>query len=221
MSKTLKIDFVSDVVCPWCVIGLRGLEIALERIGDAVEADITVHPYELNPDMPVGGESLLEHIAGKYGIPPDQVRQNGEQIRARAADVGFMMNRSEASRIYNTFDAHRLLAWAKAKGAQLPLKRALLAAYFTDQADPGDPEVLVAAAEKVGLDGREARDVLASNRFADQVRSEEALWVRRGIRGVPAVVVNDRYLISGGQSPEAFERQLRAIAAEQAGDYPG
>lgn len=213
MSKALKIDFVSDVVCPWCVIGLRGLEIALERIGDAVEADITVHPYELNPDMPAGGENLLEHVAGKYGMPADQVRQNGEQIRGRAADVGFAMNRSDASRIYNTFDAHRLLAWAKEKGEQLALKRALLAAYFTEQTDISDPEALVAIAEKVGLDGREAREILASNRFAEQVRSEEAIWIRRGVRGVPAVIVNDRYLISGGQPPEEFERQLRAIAA--------
>lgn len=216
MTKTLKIDFVSDVVCPWCAIGLRGLDIALERLGDAVEADITFHPFELNPQMPAGGENFLEHITHKYGISLKEALANRAQLRARAADVGFAINGSEDSRIYNTFDAHRLLEWAKEKGRQAELKRALLVAYFTDQADPGDPEVLVTAAEKVGLNGKEAREVLASDRFAEQVRGETALWTGRGVQGVPAIVIDDRYIISGGQTPEKFEQQLRAIMAAEA-----
>jgi len=212
MNKTLKIDFVSDIACPWCVIGLKGLERALERTKGEVEADVTFHPFELNPDMPAGGENVIEHIGKKYGIGPDQARINRERIRARAAELGFDMGTSDASRIYNTFDAHRLLAWAKEHGKQLDLKRSLFTANFTEQQDPGNHDVLVAAAERAGLNGQAARAVLASHRYADEVRAEEHDWQSKGINSVPAVVINDKYLISGGQPPEAFEQALREIA---------
>lgn len=215
MPQKLKIDFVSDIACPWCAVGLGGLEKALDTLQGEITADISFHPFELNPQMPAGGQSSLEHIAQKYGSSPAQIRANRDMIRERAVGVGFVMNTSDASRIYNTFDAHRLLAWAKEEGRQLDLKRRLLALNFTDQADPGDHDALVAAAEAVGLDGAEARAVLESDRYAEQVRAEEALWQSRGINSVPAVIVNDRYLISGGQPPEEFERQLRAIASKE------
>lgn len=214
MPKPIKIDFVSDIACPWCAIGLGGLERALEHLAGEIDAEITFHPFELNPQMPSGGENTLEHIVAKYGMSVDEVRVNRERIIARAADVGFATNTSDDSRIYNTFDAHRLLAWGREQGRQHALKRRLLAVNFTDQQDPGDPEVLVAAAADVGLDAAAARSVLDSNRYAEDVRSEEALWQGRGITSVPAVVVNDRFLISGGQPPEEFERQLRRIAQE-------
>lgn len=217
MNAKLKIDFVSDIACPWCAVGLGGLEKALDALKGEVAADITFHPFELNPTMPAGGQNIVEHIGQKYGSTPEQARANREVIRDRAAGVGFDMNTSDDSRIYNTFDAHRLLAWAKEEGRQSDLKRRLLALNFTDQRDPGDYDALVAAAEEVGLDGSAARAVLDSDRFAEQVRAEEALWQGRGINSVPSVVVNDRYLISGGQPPEEFERQLRAIASEEAG----
>ena len=213
MTQKLKIDFVSDIACPWCAVGLGGLEKALAALDGEVAADISFHPFELNPDMPKGGQNTLEHITQKYGMAPEQLRASRDMIRERAAGVGFIMNTSDDSRIYNTFDAHRLLAWARDEGRQLELKRRLLALNFTDQADPGDHDALVAAAESVGLDGAAARAVLASDRYADRVRADQALWRSRGINSVPAVVVNDRYLISGGQPPEEFERQLRAIAA--------
>jgi len=213
MNNALKIDFVSDIVCPWCAIGLAGLNTALERIGPATHIDLTIHPFELNPSMPAAGQLHLEHITKKYGISADEARANGEKIRARAAAVGFTMNRDDASLVYNTFDAHRLLAWAKEKNAQPTLKLALLKAYFTDGKNIADREVLVALARQVGLDGTEASEMLASDRFAQEVKEEEALWAQRGISSVPAVVVNDRYLISGGQPPEVFEEQLRAILA--------
>lgn len=216
MPQKLKIDFVSDIACPWCAVGLGGLEQALDALQGEVVADISFHPFELNPGMPAGGQNGLEHLSQKYGMAPAQIRANRDMIRERAASVGVVMNSSDDSRIYNTFDAHRLLAWAREEGRQLELKRRLLVLNFTDQADPGDHDALVAAAESVGLDGAAARAVLESGGYADQVRSEEALWQSRGISSVPAVVVNDRYLISGGQPPEEFERQLRAIA-EQAG----
>jgi predicted DsbA family dithiol-disulfide isomerase len=216
MTRKLKIDFVSDVACPWCAVGLGGLENALDALRGEITADITFHPFELNPNMPAGGQNSLEHISQKYGMAPEKIRANRDAIRERAASVGVVMNTSDASRIYNTFDAHRLLAWAGEEGRQLDLKRKLLALNFTEQADPGDHDALVAAAEAVGLDGTAARAVLESDRYAEQVRAEEALWQSRGINSVPAVIVDDRYLISGGQPAEEFERQLRAIAASEA-----
>jgi predicted DsbA family dithiol-disulfide isomerase len=212
MPHKLKIDFVSDIVCPWCAIGLGGLEKALDNLRGEIEADIVVQPFELNPAMPKGGESTLERLVEKYGMSPDQIRAGRERVRQRAAEIGFVMNSSDASRIYNTFDAHRLLAWAKEKGRQLELKRQLFVVNFTDQADLDDPETLVKAAAVAGLDAAEARAVLESDLYADQVRSEQSFWRSRGIDSVPAVVVEGRYLISGGQPVSEFERQLRAIS---------
>jgi len=216
MPQKMKIDFVSDIACPWCVIGLGGLEQALDKLHDVIEPEITFHPFELNPNMVAGGENMVEHVVAKYRIPADEARVNRERIKARAAAVGFTMNTSDASRIYNTFDAHRLIAWAGSQGKQHALKRQLFTVNFTDQTDPGNHDTLVAAAEKVGLDTVEARAVLESDRYAEEVRRDEKLWQSRGITGVPAVIVNDQYLISGGQPPEEFERQLRQIAAESA-----
>ncbi|WP_277969367.1 DsbA family oxidoreductase [Sphingomonas echinoides] len=213
MSKPMKIDFVSDVSCPWCIIGLRGLEEALARTGDLVTAEITFQPFELNPQMGADGQNIGEHIAEKYGSTPEQSAASRAMIRERAADLGFAMRMSDTSRIYNTFDAHRLLHWAHIEGKQAALKRALFDTYFTDQQDPSDHEVLTAAAAKVGLDPKRAADILASDEYADDVRTAEKFWQSHGISAVPAVIINDRYLISGGQPPEAFESALREIAA--------
>jgi predicted DsbA family dithiol-disulfide isomerase len=210
----MRIDFVSDISCPWCVIGLKGLEAALARTGDLVAADIHFQPFELNPDMPREGENGAEHIARKYGSNPDQIAANREMIRQRAAALGFTMARGAQSRIYNTFDAHRLLHWAQGEGRQAALKHALFEAYFTEDRDPSDLEVLVAAAAKAGLDPAAARDVLDSGRYGEEVRRAEQLWRSRGINSVPAIVIDERYLISGGQPPEIFEQALRKIAAE-------
>jgi predicted DsbA family dithiol-disulfide isomerase len=212
MTKALKIDFVSDVACPWCIIGLKGLDQALERTKGEIEADITFHPFELNPTMPAGGQNMIEHVGQKYGSTPDQARVNRERIRTRAAELGFDMGTSDASRIYNTFDAHRLLAWAKEQGQQIELKRSLFTANFTEQQDPGNHDVLVAAAERAGLDAQAAREVLTSGRYADEVREEQRLWQSRGISSVPSLIINDKFLISGGQPPEVFEKALREIA---------
>jgi len=216
MPRTLKIDFVSDVVCPWCIVGLRGLEEALERVGPEIAADITFQPFELNPGMAPEGEDVAEHIAKKYGSTPEQSAANRAMITDRAASVGFTMNMRDGRRIYNTFDAHRLLHWAEAEGKQAELKHALFTAYFTDGEDVSNADALVAAAEKAGLNGAAAREVLESGRYADDVRQAEQLWQSRGINSVPAIVVDGRYLISGGQPPEAFEQALRQIAAEAA-----
>lgn len=216
MARAMRIDFVSDVSCPWCVIGLKGLEEALARTGDLVDADIHFQPFELNPDMPGEGENGAEHIARKYGSTPDQIAANREIIRQRAAALGFTMARSGESRIYNTFAAHRLLHWAESEGKQAALKHALFEAYFTEDENPSDHDVLVAAARKAGLDPAMAREVLESGRYADEVRAAEQLWRSRGINAVPAIVIDERYLISGGQPPDAFEQALRKIASEPA-----
>jgi predicted DsbA family dithiol-disulfide isomerase len=214
MTQHLKIDFVSDVACPWCVIGLRGLEQALDNAADAVAADITFQPFELNPGMPVGGQNLGEHIAEKYGSTAEQSAASRAMIRSRGAEVGFTFNMSDESRIYNTFDAHRLLHWAGTFGRQRELKHSLFTANFTDGANVSDHGVLVDAAVAAGLDEDQAREVLASGRYSETVRDAERDWISRGIRSVPAIVINGTWLISGGQPAGAFEQALRAIAAE-------
>ena len=215
MPAKLKIDFVSDVSCPWCVIGLRALEQALERVGDAVSADIHFQPFELNPQLPQTGQDITEHLVQKYGSTPEQLRHNQEAIRARGAELGFTFDMGKRSRVYNTFDAHRLLHWAELEGRQLELKRALFAAYFTAGRNPSDREVLVDLATQAGLDPVRAREVLESGRYADEVREREQLYGRLGIQAVPSVIVNDKYLIQGGQPVDIFEQALRQIASEE------
>jgi predicted DsbA family dithiol-disulfide isomerase len=214
MTQHLKIDFVSDVACPWCVIGLRGLEQALAKAADVVEADITFQPFELNTGMPAAGQNLVEHITEKYGSTAEQSAASRAMIRSRGAEVGFMFNTSEESRIYNTFDAHRLLHWAGTVGRQRELKHALFKANFTDGMNVSDHGVLVDAAVVAGLDGDGAREILASGRYAEEVRGAEREWISHGIRSVPAIVINRTWLISGGQPAGAFEQALRGIAAE-------
>ncbi len=212
---SLKIDFVSDVSCPWCVIGLKSLEDALGRVIDSVKADIHFQPFELNPKMPAEGQDIGEHLAEKYGSTPEQSQKNREMIRARGADVGFTFSMDKRSRIYNTFDAHRLLHWAgeQGPGLQLALKEALFKAYFSDGESPGSHEVLARVAGEVGLDVDRAKAILASSEYADDVRERENFYLQQGVHAVPAVIINDRHLISGGQPAEVFEQALRQIAA--------
>jgi predicted DsbA family dithiol-disulfide isomerase len=214
MTLSVKIDFVSDIACPWCVIGLRGLQVALERMSDTVRADVVFQPFELNPNMPAEGQNMAEHVAEKFGSSLEESQAARTMIQSRAAAVGFDFKVSESSRMYNTFDAHRLLYWANTTGRQQQLKLALFKANFTDSANIANTEVLVATAVAAGLDGDEAREILTTGRYAEEVRAAEKLWVARGIRSVPSIVINEKWLISGGQPPSAFEEALRNIAAE-------
>jgi predicted DsbA family dithiol-disulfide isomerase len=214
VSKQIRIDFVSDVSCPWCAIGLKSLEQALARVGDVASAELHFQPFELNPQMGPGGQDIGEHIAEKYGATPEQQEQSREMIRQRGADVGFNFEMGKRGRIYNTFDAHRLLHWAEGQGRQRDLKMALFEAYFTRGEDPSSHEVLAQVAGQVGLDQGEAAHILASGEYADEVRASEQFFQRAGIQSVPAVIINQRHLISGGQPPEVFERALREIAAQ-------
>ncbi|WP_131671112.1 DsbA family oxidoreductase [Pseudomonas parakoreensis] len=217
MSSALKIDFVSDVSCPWCIVGLNGLLQALEILRDEVQAEIHFQPFELNPKMGPDGQNITEHISEKYGSTPEQSQKNREAIRARGAEVGFAFRTDGNSRIYNTFDAHRLLHLAGIEGVQLPLKQALFKAYFTDGGNPSDHAQLAQIAESVGLDRQRAEAILASDEFADEVREEEQLWLQRGVSSVPTVVFNGQYALTGGQPVDTFVGAIRQIMSETRG----
>ena len=216
MTTVLKIDFVSDISCPWCAIGLSALEQALGKLQGEVAAELHFQPFELNPQMPPGGQDITEHLTQKYGSTPAQQTQIRDTIRQRGADVGFAFNPGGRGRIYNTFDAHRLLHWAALESAdkQIALKKLLLVACHRDGQDMGSHEVLVSAAQAAGLDPARAAAILGSNEFAAEVREREAFYTGQGIHSVPAVIVNNRHLISGGQPAAVFEQALRQIAAE-------
>lgn len=207
----MKIDFVSDVSCPWCAIGLASLERALQRLGDAVSVELHFQPFELNPDMPAEGADATQYLARKYGASPEQLAQSRRRIVERGAAVGFTFG--ERRRVWNTFDAHRLLYWAGLEGRQLDLKRALLRAYHTDGENPGAHDVLLRLAAEAGLPVERARTILASDEFAADVRRQQAYYRNLGIDSVPSVIVDGRHLIQGGQPPEVFEQALRQLAA--------
>jgi predicted DsbA family dithiol-disulfide isomerase len=210
MPAPIRIDFVSDVSCPWCAIGLNALEQAIRTTG----ADVEIHfqPFELNPQMAPEGEDATEHLVRKYGLTPEQLERNREMIRARGTPLGFAFG--QRRRIHNTFDAHRLLHWAGIEGAELQraLKHALLRAYHSDGEDVGAHEVLARIAGSVGLDAQRARAILDSGEFSDEVRAQERYYIERGIQAVPAVIFNQSRLVSGGQPVELFEQVLRQLA---------
>jgi predicted DsbA family dithiol-disulfide isomerase len=212
----LKIDFVSDIACPWCAVGLGALEGALARLQGEVQVDLHFQPFELNPHMPAGGQDLVEHITQKYGSSPEQQAQMRENIRARGAEVGFAFAPGGRGRVYNTFDAHRLLHWAHELGnrQQHALKKALLEAYQGRAECIESHEVLLACVAQAGLAVDTAHNILQSDTYAIEVREQEQFYLQAGIHSVPAVIINDRHLISGGQPTEVFEQALRRIAAQ-------
>jgi predicted DsbA family dithiol-disulfide isomerase len=214
MTAKMKIDFVSDVSCPWCVIGLKSLETALEKLAGDVEADIHFQPFELNPKMGPAGQDIVEHIAQKYGSGPADIERNRQAIRARGAELGFTFDMGKRARIYNTFDAHRLLHWAEAEGKQKALKSALFTAYFTEGRDPSDHGVLVDVAGTVGLNVARAAQILNADEYAPEVRAREQFYTGRGINAVPSIIIDDRHLIRGGQPAEVFEQTLKELAGE-------
>jgi predicted DsbA family dithiol-disulfide isomerase len=211
MTHIVRIDFVSDVVCPWCVVGLRSLEVALARLDGEVTADIHLQPFELNPDMAPEGENTTEHVQKKYGASSERSQGVRQALKQSGEALGFTFNYGPESRIWNTFDAHRLLHWAQATNKGLALKEALFKANFTDQRDVSDHTVLADMAAGVGLDRDRAEAILASDEFAEAVRADEELWRNRGIQAVPSLIINQRWLIQGAQSPEVFEQTLRQI----------
>jgi predicted DsbA family dithiol-disulfide isomerase len=215
MTANLKIDFVSDIACPWCAVGLYALEKALDRLQGQVRAELHFQPFELNPHMGPGGQDLREHLSEKYGSTAEQQAQIRQTIAARGVEVGFEFHPGGRGRVYNTFHAHRLLHWAQEQGPglQLALKKAFLQAYQGRAECMDDAEVLLAAVAAAGLDVAAAREVLASDAFTAEVRERQQFYTQAGIRSVPAVIINDKHLISGGQPVEVFEQALVRIAS--------
>ena len=214
---SLRIDFVSDIACPWCAVGLSALERALQRLDGTVSAELHFQPFELNPHMGPEGEDVAEHLTKKYGSTAEQQSQIRETIRQRGAQEGFEFRAAGRGRIWNTFDAHRLLHWAGEEGApgqQHALKKALLVAYHGCAENPSDTQVLLACVREVGLDESRAQAILDGDEFADTVREREQFYTANGIRSVPAVIINERHLISGGHPSESFEQALRQIAGQ-------
>jgi predicted DsbA family dithiol-disulfide isomerase len=210
----MRIDFVSDVACPWCAVGFSALERALERIGNDIPIELHLQPFELNPDMPPEGADARQYLQGKYGMSDEQLADGHARIAERGAAEGFDFG--DRKQVWNTFDAHRLMFWAGvegAPGAQRSLKRELLAAYHGDGRNPGAHDVLLELAERAGLPVERAREVLESDAFANEVRAAEKFWQEVGIHSVPAIVIERKHLISGGQPSEVFEQALRQIAA--------
>ncbi|MEM1140020.1 MAG: DsbA family oxidoreductase [Pseudomonadota bacterium] len=211
-SSRIRIDLISDVVCPWCVIGFRQLETALHQVGQ--RAEVMWHPFELNPGMAPEGENLGEHLARKYGTSAEESRDARNRLTAIGAALGFRFDYAEDMRVYNTFRAHQLLHWAAMSGHQHALKLDLFETFFTNRQNVDDPAVLADSAARVGLDRDEALAVLADGRYAEPVREETEAWRARGIEGVPAVIFNKRHLASGARGTENFVTILRQLAAE-------
>ena len=210
----LRIDFVSDIVCPWCVIGLKSLEQALANLGGEVAPDWHFHPFELNPQMPPEGENSAEHIARKYGRPPEEGAAARGRIKAMGEDLGFAFKGGPDSMIWNTFNCQRLLHWAQRAGKAHDVKMALFEAHFTRAEPLSDPDTLIRAAASVRLDGDAAREVLASGRYADEVRANERWWRdEQDITAVPAIIFDGKYAVVGGQPAVAFEKVIRRILA--------
>lgn len=216
MPTLLNIDFVSDVSCPWCAVGLSALEQALAELQGSISADIHLQPFELNPAMPPGGQDIAEHLTQKYGSTPEQQAQIRATIAQRGLAAGFIFHPDGRGRIYNTFDAHRLLHWAGriAAAQQLALKKALLVACHTQRQVMDAPAVLLACVAQAGLDVTRAQAILASDEFAGEVRAAETFYANLGIHSVPAAIVNQRHLISGGQPAAVFVQALRQITQE-------
>jgi len=214
MNKHLKLDIVSDISCPWCIVGYQALNQALTKLAPEISADITWQPFELNPNMPKEGQEITEHLTEKYNISVEQSEQNRELIKQRGLALGYAFGNRGGGRIYNTFDAHRLLHWAKQFEKQTELKLALFDLYFKQNGNPSDHQMLLDVSQSVGLDREKAQQVLASNQYDDEVRELQHQYQSAGISSVPAVIVNNKHLISGGQPTDVFEQVLKEIAKE-------
>lgn len=214
MKPTIKIDFVSDVACPWCAVGLGNLNQAISQFGDQANFEVHFRPFELNPHMPKGGQDAIEHLTEKYGLTVEQVKANQANIRAKALEAGFQFHPEGRKRVYNTFDAHRLIHWAAQEydlQKQAALKTELLNTYFCLAVDLDDHQNLIDAVIRAGLDPNKAQAILSSDTFANAVRKEEATYTNAGISSVPSIILNEQYLMQGAQPPEAFVKAFEQL----------
>ena len=207
MKPTIKIDYVSDVAFPWCAVGLGNLNLAIDQLSDQVNFEVHFHPFELNSNMPVGGQDAIEHLTEKYGLTADQVKANQANIRAKALEAGFAFHPEGRKRVYNTFDCHRLLYWAAKEydlQKQASLKMELLNTYFCLAVNLDDQENLLDAVMRAGLDKDRAHEILKSKEFSNEVREEESTYTGVGINSVPAIILDNQYLLQGAQPPQSF-----------------
>jgi predicted DsbA family dithiol-disulfide isomerase len=214
----LRIDIVSDVVCPWCIIGLKQVEKALTLVGRDLVVETHWHPFQLNPNMPPEGEDTAEHIARKYGSTPEQSRANRQRLSDIGDSLGFAFNYGEGMRIYNTFNAHKLLTiFGSERGwkAQTDLKMALFKAYFQDRRDVSDTEVLCDIAEAQGMDRAVAAAWIADAALTESVRAEMAHWMDQNITGVPAIIFDQKFMVPGAQSAETFADVINKVLAKR------
>lgn len=210
MSTPIQIEIVSDVMCPWCIIGWKQLEQALDASGHS--ATMRWHPFELNPDMPTDGQNMREHLVEKYGITATQSDENRAHMAKVGSELGFTFNFSEDMRMVNSFRAHQMIDWAGTLGHQHPMKMALFTAHFTDGRNIDDPAVLVEIAEEIGLDPSVAREVLNTGNHAQSVREKQKFWTAQGISGVPAMVFQQQFLVTGAQGAKTYEGLLERFA---------
>jgi len=214
MKPTIKIDYVSDIACPWCAVGLGNLNQAIDQLSNQANFEVHFRPFELNPNMPKGGQDAIEHLTEKYGLTAEQVKTNQANIRAKALEAGFEFHPEGRKRVYNTFDAHRLLHWAGQEFGlekQAILKKELLNTYFCLAVNLDDQHNLLDAVTRSGLDQDRALEVLKNNEFAKEVRTEEATYTNAGINSVPAIILNDQYLLQGAQPPESFAKAFSQL----------
>jgi predicted DsbA family dithiol-disulfide isomerase len=207
MKPTIHIDFVSDIACPWCAVGLGNLNQAMAKLSDKIDFKVHFRPFELNPNMPLGGQDAIEHLTEKYGLSVDQVKANQANIRAKALEAGFEFHPEGRKRVYNTFNAHRLLYWAAKEHSleeQATLKKELLNTYFCLAVSLDEQENLLEAVSRAGLDRTRAQQILSGDEFTQEVRDEESTYTNLGINSVPSIILNNQYLLQGAQPVEAF-----------------
>ena len=218
MKPTIKIDYVSDIACPWCAVGLGNLNQAIAQLSDQVDFEVHFHPFELNPNMPLGGQDAIEHLTEKHGLSVEQVKANQANIRTKALEAGFEFHPEGRKRVYNTFDSHRLLHWAGEEFGpekQAVLKKELLNTYFCLAVNLDDQKNLIDAVTRSGLDKDRAQEVLKNNEFSKEVRDEESTYTNAGISSVPSIILNDQYLLQGAQPPESFVNAFEQLIKER------
>ena len=212
MNDVVRIDVVSDVACPWCAIGVKTLENALKAIQGSINVQVHLQPFELNPDMPEGGQEVLTYLSRKYGTSVEQVKANQQRIYDRAREVGFDFHPEGRKHVYNTFNCHRLIHWASIEyGPEqaFALKKALLVAYFTYADNMDDVQTLINAVQAASLDTNRAAQILASDEFSQEVRTAQTRWKMMGIQGVPAFILNNKFLVEGAQPEENLVAAIR------------
>ena len=208
MKEKIKIDIVSDVVCPWCTIGYKRLEKAIVDLGIQDQVEIEWQPFELNPNMPAEGQNVQEHITEKYGATLDQQKESQKHMAKVGAELGFTFDYFDDMRMANTFDAHILLEYAKEFGKQTEFKMRLTKAFFSERKDVSKKDVFKEALLDVGLNAEEALARLDNEEARKEVRTKQNYWKNLGVNSVPTIVFNNKSAVTGAQPVDVFKQIL-------------